>query len=173
VTTPLVLGWAQVEALVERLAGVLEREAAPDRLIVVARGGLVPGGLLAGRLDVPCVEAVQVQGYDGKTRRPLPAVVGAVPGRAGPSGDPARTLLFDELVESGATLRLLSAHLPLARRAVLLVKATLGGGAGGVPGYVHLPGPSGAVDGFGFLAADVVAPERWVTFPWSPASERG
>jgi hypothetical protein len=99
-------------------------------------------------------------------------VVGAVPAHAGPSGDPTRTLLFDELVESGATLRLLAAHLPHARRAVLLVKAVLAGGAGGVPGHVHLPGPAGSGDGLGVLAADVVAPERWVVFPWSPAAER-
>lgn len=173
-TAPLVLNWAEVEALVERLAGLIEREARPppDRLVVVARGGLVPGGLLAGRLDVPHVDVVQVKGYDARAQRAGAVVVGAVPARAGPSGDPTRTVVFDELVESGATLRLLCALLPEAHRAVLLVKGTLAGAAGPLPCRVSLPALASAAGGAGVLVADVVTVERWVLFPWSPRSER-
>jgi hypoxanthine phosphoribosyltransferase len=159
-----------VEALVERLASVLERGDPPDRLVVVARGGLVPGGLLAGRLDVACVEVVRVRAYDGRARRHRPEVLGPVPAAAGPSGDPTRTLVFDELVESGATLGAVAAHLPLARRAVLLVKGAPG--AGTPPGLVEVPALASCPGGARACVADVVPADRWVVFPWTPARER-
>lgn len=165
-----------IERLCRALARALRGAAVPgggfDRIIAVARGGLVPAGLLAGLLEVRRVQAVQVAAYDGRAARRRARWVGRPPGPAGPSGDPRRTLVVDELVDSGATLRLLAERWPEAVRAVLLVKGPLAPGGGRAPGRVRPAvldplGPQGAV-----FAGACVDARRWITFPWTPATER-
>lgn len=170
----LVLSSADVERLTRTLAAALAQAGVePDRLLVVARGGLVPGGLLAGLLDVACVETVQVSAYEGRVRLPAPRLRGSgLLSAAGPSGDPGRTLIVDELVESGSTLRLLARELPQAGRAVLLVKGGLLPGSPAPPGLVRPLSLSDLPQGGALFAADALPGDRWVVFPWSPAHER-
>lgn len=167
------LSAADVERLTRRLArAVLASGPRPDRLVIVARGGLVVGGLLAGLLDVGRVESVQLSAYAGRRRLRAPRLLGRAPAPAGPSGRPERTLVVDELVESGGTLRRLAALLPRARRAVLLVKGPLAPGSPRAPGRV-LPAALRDLPGGGpVLAAATVPAARWVLFPWSPPAER-
>jgi len=172
---PLVLSWERVEALVERLALALapvHRATGFERIVAVARGGLAPAALLAARLEVAHVESVQVRAYDDRAARAAPVLAGPAPAPVGVSGDPARTLVVDELIESGGTLALLERLLPGAPRAVLLVKGELALGSSRAPGCVHVAALAARGLGTAIWAAEHVASDRWVLFPWSPASER-
>jgi xanthine phosphoribosyltransferase len=160
------VGWDEID----RLADVLARAAcadgaAYDRVVAVARGGLVPGALLAARLGVRRVEAVQVRHYDDAERRAQPLVVGEPPRRTSASGE-ARTLVVDDVLETGATLRVLAALLPGAAFAVLVVKAPGARVRADGAVVVDVP-PGGAVVG-----ARAAPSDRWVVFPWSGARER-
>ncbi|MFM8979031.1 MAG: phosphoribosyltransferase family protein [Planctomycetia bacterium] len=170
------VGWDEIEALAATLAAVAQACAPPggyDRVVAVARGGLVPAALLAGRLDVARVEGVQVRAYAGRQGGTQAQWVGPPPAVAGPSGEPARTLVVDELVEGGATLACVGAALPLAKLAVLLVKGSLCAGSAPAPGAVRVA----ALEARGVcrpvLAATCTDAGAWLVFPWTPPAERG
>ena len=172
-TASNVIGWDDVEActrlLAERLPAACGVEAF-DRILAVARGGLVPAGLLAGRLGVKRVESVQVRFYDGDLRLVAPTLLGGVPPPSGPGGDPRRTLLIDELVDSGGTMRYLGALFPAAQRATLLARAT-----GAVPpsrhGLIPWGGAGDDAAPHPVWVARAIPTERWILFPWSSAED--
>ena len=177
----------EVERLTARLAanlaGCIGGEAGHpcfDRVIGIARGGLIPAALLATLLDVKCVETIQVCLYEGSRRLPEPRVTGLRPAPAGPSGDPRRTILVDEILDSGSTLTLLRGLYPEACMAVLLGRhaADRGRKRGGLIAYPlpafregH-PVDSKAEPAAVVWVAESVAGSEWVLFPWSPAEDR-
>ena len=162
---------------IERLAGVLAKALSDglppfDRVVAVARGGLVAAALVAGRLEIDRVESVQVRHYDAGLRLERPSLLGPAPAAAGPGGDPTRTLIVDEVLESGGTMRLLQGLLPQATCAVLLAKRDP---STGIPTSRRIPAfASGLVGELGraVLAAGVARPDCWLVFPWSGARER-
>jgi xanthine phosphoribosyltransferase len=166
------IAWPEVERLAGVLAAALAEGLPPfDRVVAVARGGLVAAALVAGRLEIERVESVQVRHYDDGRRLPGPRLIGAAPAPSGPGGDPTRTLVVDEILESGATMRLLQGLLPAATCGVLLAKRDPSSGtltARGLPAFA--PSPGGA--GQSVFAAGVARPDRWLLFPWSGARER-
>jgi xanthine phosphoribosyltransferase len=142
----VVVTWEDVERRVRTLVAALSDEGVPfERVLAVARGGLVPAALVAAALGVRRVEAVQVRHYDGDRRLDAPVVVD-VP----TPSDGARTLVVDDVFETGRTIELLRERLPEATYAVLYAKAD----AGSVWVGARLPA------------------DRWIVFPWSGADER-
>ncbi len=166
--------WQDVDAWSRDLAARLPAVcgvAAFDRVVGIARGGLVPAVLVATHLGVKRIESVQVRLYDGGTKLPQPTLIGAAPSRAGPSGDGNRTLLVDEIVDSGETLRFLAGLYPEAHRAALVMRET----QQALPqrfGLGWRPDDASAADGQGVWVASRLATDRWVIFPWSPAEDR-
>ncbi len=61
--TKRVLDWPEIQVLVGRLAARLPRDF--DALLIITRGGLVPGGLLSEELDIRNVLVAAVQFYTG------------------------------------------------------------------------------------------------------------
>jgi xanthine phosphoribosyltransferase len=169
------LGWADVE----RLAGVLAAQVAGaagvqgfDRVLGVARGGLVPAVLLACHLGVKQLESVQVRLYDGARRLPAPRLLGPAPASAGPSGDPARTLVVDEIFDSGATMSHLHRLLPRATLCALVARHAPDRPVrthGDLRGYACAADPTGATI---VWAVEAIETDAWILFPWSPPEDR-
>ena len=61
--TKRVLDWPEIQVLVAQLAARLPRDF--DALLIITRGGLVPGGLLSEELDIRNVLVAAVQFYSG------------------------------------------------------------------------------------------------------------
>jgi xanthine phosphoribosyltransferase len=166
------LSWTDVERLSGELARHLPAASGCpsfDRVVGVARGGLVPAVLVAGLLDVKAFESVQVLFYDGATRLDRPRRIGRAPAAAGPGGDPARTLVVDEILDTGRTMAFVREMLPAATYATLVARRSdpplaqhAGLTAHGVGGEPGLRVWAGAV-------LDTAA---WILFPWSPAEDR-
>lgn len=165
------LTWQDVERLAEALAEHVQAAAgvAPfDRVVGIARGGLIPAALLAALLDVKRVETFQMQFYEGSSRSDVPRRVGAAPLRVGPSGDPARTLVVDEIMDSGETMRCVRELLPGATLAVLVARNA------GTPVETTSGLSAFALDeeqGRVWTAA-VLKTDAWILFPWSPDEDR-
>jgi uncharacterized protein len=96
----LVLTWEDLDALVARLAVLVGRDY--DVVLAITRGGLVPAGMLAYRLDLREILVAGAELYlpDGGTHeRPR---IGHVPDAALLRG--RRVLVVDEVWETGATM---------------------------------------------------------------------
>ncbi len=168
------LDWDDVSRLAARLASSISAATGVqsfDRIIGVARGGLVPAVLVASQLGVKRVETVQVRLYDGAVRLDAPRVVGVLPAPAGPSGDPTRTLVVDEILDSGATLRFLQTSLPEARYGALVARQASEGAATDTGLLRCTLAPEEGPPPRPVWVATGIVTEAWVLFPWSPPED--
>lgn len=135
----LSLDWDRLHRDCCLLAGRLRDRGPFAAIVAVTRGGLVPAAILARELDIRRVETVCVSSYDGRTLTE-PRVV------RGLAGDGAGWLVVDDLVDSGATARVVRDMLPRAHYATIYAK------------------PEGRALVDTFVAE--MDQQVWVVFPW-------
>lgn len=99
----LVLSWEDIVSLSERLAERLAR-AHWDRLLLVARGGLIPGALVAQHLGERHLMLAAVASYAGEQRGERLEVLGFPPPEAIRG---LRIAIIDDVWDSGRTAVLL------------------------------------------------------------------
>lgn len=139
------VSWEQfhrdARALAWRLAG-----AGPFQAVVaVTRGGLVPAAVVARELGIRVIETVCVASYDYDKQgqiQVLKSVGGAVLGENGGKG----VLIVDDLVDTGATARVVRELLPKAHFAAVYAK----------------PAGRPLVDTF----VTEVSQDTWIYLPW-------
>ena len=119
-------------------------------ILVVLRGGAVPGAILAEALGVRDVRSVRAESYGDKRRMELwwPSVESLTRLANSPNRG-AGVLVLDDLVDTGATMRYVAEELPQA------VLAAVYGKPQGMS-VVH-------------AVARPVAQKTWVKFPWEVA----
>ena len=115
-------------------------EAGPfEGIVAVTRGGLVPAAIVARELEIRLVDTVCVSSYDHKER-------GEVKILKSPDGDGGNWLIVDDLVDTGATARVVREMLPQAHFATIYAK----------------PAGKPFVDTF----VTEVSQDTWILFPW-------
>ena len=119
-------------------------------VVAITRGGLIPGAIIARELDVRLVETVSIVTYAAGSSGTLveeekraPPVVIKPPASA---GDGTGFLIVDDLVDTGATARVVRALLPRAHFAAVYAK----------------PAGRDTVDSF----VTEVSQDTWILFPW-------
>jgi xanthine phosphoribosyltransferase len=110
-------------------------------IVAISRGGLIPAAIIARELDLRLVESVCIVTYEDETRGE--PVVTKPPAAA---GDGTGFLIVDDLVDSGATGRVVRALLPKAHFASVYAK----------------PAGRPVVDSF----ITEVSQDTWILFPW-------
>jgi xanthine phosphoribosyltransferase len=129
-------------ALAWRLSGVGPFEA----IVTVTRGGLVPAAIVARELGIRLIETICVASYhDYKTQGGLQVLKGVSPDVA-KLGDGAGVLVIDDLVDTGATARIVREILARAHFATVYAK----------------PLGRSMVDTF----ITEVSQDTWIYFPW-------
>lgn len=108
-------------------------------IVAVTRGGLVPAAIVARELDIRLVDTICVSSYDHQSQRP-PDILKSVEGKG------AGWLVIDDLVDTGATARLVRDMLPDAHFACVYAK----------------PAGRPLVDTF----ITEVSQDTWIFFPW-------
>jgi len=137
------IDWASLHRDVALLAQNLEGHGPFQRIIAIARGGLVPAALLSRLLNLHLVDTVCISSYDDKLQREgEPHLLKGIEAKDGGAG----WLVVDDLADSGNTLKLVRALLPKAHIATVYAK------------------PKGApmVD----TVAVTVDQSVWLVFPW-------
>ena len=135
-------------AVREACTQVVDDGYAPQIVLAVARGGLLPAGAVAYALDVKNVFTLNVEFYTGVDQRlPVPIVLPPVLSADDLAG--ARVLVVDDVADTGETLRLVldfcAGHVAEVRSLVLYAK------------------PRSVVDPeYVWRRTD-----RWIDFPWS------
>jgi len=129
-------------ALAWRLNG-----AGPFRAIVtVTRGGLVPAAIVARELDVRLIETICVASYDHTKQGELRVLKGVADEIMRMNGDGQDVLIVDDLVDTGATAKVVRDLLPRAHFATVYAK----------------PMGRPLVDTF----VTEVSQDTWIFFPW-------
>jgi xanthine phosphoribosyltransferase len=137
----LTIDWLTFHRDVTLLADALRPLGPFERIVAIARGGLVPAALLARMLDQRFVDTVCLSSYDDKVQRTdEPLLLKSI------EGDGAGWLVVDDLADSGRTLKMVRRMLPKAHIATVYAK------------------PEGApqVD----TLAVAVEQSIWLVFPW-------
>ncbi|MDO8608344.1 MAG: xanthine phosphoribosyltransferase [Phaeospirillum sp.] len=138
-SSTLALSWDDIHRDARALARLLGKAGPFLGIIAVARGGLVPAAVLARELNLRHVDTVCIASYGDGTRQQM-AVLKRV------EGSGAGWLVIDDLVDTGATARVVRSMLPAAHYATLYAK----------------PAGRPLVDSF----VSEVAQDVWLIFPW-------
>lgn len=147
-----ILSWSEVEAdsdiLVEKICA---DNYAPEVLVGIARGGLVPLALLAKQFPDAKVLTISAKSYDGERQGEVE--VGGIPDI---DLSDKKVLLVDEIVDHGSTLRKVSEALTAKYQIGTLKTAVL------VMNTVRCKFPPS------YAAREV---EDWVIFPWDKTEQ--
>ncbi len=138
--------WDQFHRDSRALAWRLQGMGPFDAVIAIARGGLVPATIVARELNIRTIESVSVKSYDHQNQgevRVLKAISPELIGKANAGG---RMLIVDDLVDTGATARIVRDMLPGAHFATVYAK----------------PKGREMVDTF----ITEVSQDTWIFFPW-------
>lgn len=138
----LSLSWQDMHRDARALAALLRHKGAFDGIVAIARGGLVPAAILARELDIKLVETVCISSYDHRSQGDMEILKTL-------AEDGKRWLVVDDLVDSGATAKVVRAMLPGCHYATLYAKPD---GADLADSYVR------------HLEQHV-----WLVFPWEAA----
>jgi xanthine phosphoribosyltransferase len=139
------IDWPDLHRDVALLAELLAGAGPFHRIVAIARGGLVPAGLLSRIMDLHVVDTVCISSYDDKLQREGdPVLLKGIESEVDDGG--AGWLVVDDLADSGNTLRMVRDMLPKAHIATVYAK------------------PKGApmVD----TVAVTVEQSVWLVFPW-------
>jgi xanthine phosphoribosyltransferase len=128
------------------LPGACPRRARSARWWRLTRGGLVPAAIVARELGIRVIETVCVASYEYDRQGEIQVLKGIGADVAGTEGG-AGVLIVDDLVDTGATARVVREMLPKAHFATV---------------YAKPEGPSDIVDTF----ITEVSQDTWIFFPW-------
>jgi xanthine phosphoribosyltransferase len=158
------VSWDQLHRDARALAWRLMDKRPFAGIVAITRGGLIPAAIIARELDVRLVETVSIVSYAAGSRGTLieeeksgPPMVIKPPTAA---GEGAGFLIVDDLVDTGATARVVRGLLPRAHFAAVYAK----------------PAGREMVDTF----ITEVSQDTWMLFPWdtepqfiAPLARRG
>ena len=143
------VSWDQFHRDARALAWRLNAAGPFTAIVCITRGGLVPAAIVARELGVRVIETVCIVSYDDEKRQGELQVLKGVAEQVAKLGDGAGILVIDDLVDTGATARLVRDMLPGAHFATVYAKPL------GRP----------LVDTF----ITEVSQDTWIYFPWDTA----
>lgn len=100
---PRLLTWAESISAVESLADMIPPAANVDAVLAISRTGIVPGTIIAERLQIPRLCTIEIRRFDREEPGRVPEV-GIPPHDDGILG--RRVLIVDDLWATGASARL-------------------------------------------------------------------
>jgi len=139
------VSWEQFHRDARALAWRLSGEGPFEAVVAVTRGGLVPAAIVARELGIRVIETVCVASYDYDKQGVINVLKSVGEAVAGSEGG-ARVLIVDDLVDTGATARVVREMLPNAHFASVYAK----------------PAGRPMVDTF----VTEVSQDTWIYLPW-------
>ena len=140
------VSWDQFHRDCRALAWRLNGEGPFRAMVCVTRGGLVAAAIVARELNIRVIETVCISSYDGENRPGALKVLKSITEGVVGAGEGDDVLVIDDLVDTGATARLVRDMLPKAHFATVYAK----------------PEGRPLVDTF----VTEVSQDTWIYFPW-------
>ena len=141
VMNKIYISWEDLQKDTKELCEKIKARGEYNKIVAVSRGGLIPAGIASYELDLRNVETINILTYDGEIQRNssdielLENIVNV----------DEKTIIIDDLSDTGNTCNILRKIYPKAMFAVVYVK------------------PQGKT------SADIYGKEvedRWIVFPW-------
>jgi len=140
------VSWDQFHRDARALAWRLAASGPFEAIVAITRGGLVPAAIIARELNLRVIETVCIASYhDYKNQGGLQLMKAIAPSLL-EQGESAKILVVDDLVDTGATVKLVREMLPQAHYATVYAK----------------PQGRPMVDTF----ITEVSQDTWIYFPW-------
>jgi xanthine phosphoribosyltransferase len=140
------VSWDQFHRDARALAWRLAASGPFEAIVAVTRGGLVPAAIIARELELRIIETVCIASYHDYKNQGGLQVLKTIAAEVSKSGGGARILVVDDLVDTGATAKVVREMLPKAHFATVYAKPL------GRP----------LVDTF----VTEVSQDTWIYFPW-------
>ena len=137
----VVISWEDFHRHTKALAQKIKASGEYNKIIAISRGGLVPAGIISYELDIRDTQAINISSYDGTCQRHDRDVII----KADVNNVDEKTLIVDDLSDTGKTYELVRHLFPKAKLAAVYVKPT------------------------GINAVDIYGeeiPDKWLVFPW-------
>lgn len=115
------VSWDQFHRDARALAWRLHGEGPFSAVVAITRGGLVPAAVVARELGIRVIETVCIASYDYEKQGELQVLKQVGESIAGTDGG-RHVLIVDDLVDTGATARVVRAMLPHAHFATVYAK---------------------------------------------------
>jgi xanthine phosphoribosyltransferase len=140
------VSWEQFHRDARALAWRLSGAGHFTAIVAITRGGLVPAAIVARELDLRIVETICVASYEHQTKQDELRLLKPISPEIVKLGEDGGVLIVDDLVDTGATAKVVRALLPKAHFATVYAKPL------GRP----------MVDTF----ITEVSQDTWIHFPW-------
>jgi xanthine phosphoribosyltransferase len=138
--------WDQFHRDSRALAWRLSAEGPFEACVAITRGGLVPAAIVARELNIRTVDCVAVKSYDHQNQGKIMVLKPIAPEIIDAAKAGKKVLIVDDLVDTGATARVVRDMLPGAHFATVYAK----------------PKGRDMVDTF----ITEVSQDTWIFFPW-------
>ncbi len=138
--------WDQFHRDSRALAWRLTGEGPFEACVAITRGGLVPAAIVARELNIRTVDCVAVKSYDHQNQGSIRVLKPVDPSIIEAAKAGKKILIVDDLVDTGATARIVREMLPGAHFATVYAK----------------PKGRDMVDTF----ITEVSQDTWIFFPW-------
>lgn len=138
--------WDQFHRDSRALAWRLSAMGPFDSVVAITRGGLVPAAIVARELNIRVVDCVAVKSYEHQSQGGIEVLKPISEEITKSNGDGKKVLIVDDLVDTGATARVVREMLPGAHFATVYAK----------------PKGREMVDTF----VTEVSQDTWIYFPW-------
>ncbi len=139
------VSWDQFHRDSRALAWRLTNVGSFDAIVAIARGGLVPAAIVARELNIRIVDCVAVKSYAHKDQGKI-EILKHISSDVLELDKKGKVLIIDDLVDTGATARIVREILPNAHFATVYAK----------------PLGNDMVDTF----ITEVSQDTWIYFPW-------
>jgi xanthine phosphoribosyltransferase len=140
------VSWDQFHRDSRALAWRLNGEGPFEACVAITRGGLVPAAIVARELNIRTVDCVAVKSYDHQSQGQIKVLKPIDPQILEKAKAGKKVLIVDDLVDTGATARVVRDMLPGAHFATVYAK----------------PKGREMVDTF----ITEVSQDTWIFFPW-------
>ena len=140
------VSWDQFHRDSRALAWRLNGEGPFEACVAITRGGLVPAAIVARELNIRTVDCVAVKSYDHQNQGGIKVLKPIAPEILAKAKEGKKILIVDDLVDTGATARVVRDMLPGAHFATVYAK----------------PKGREMVDTF----VTEVSQDTWIFFPW-------
>lgn len=142
-TTKLYIKWDEFHQHAKDLCQKIKASGEYNKIIAISRGGLIPAGIIAYELDIRNSQAINISSYDNSYDRRDDKDIEISCNLAGEVDE--KTLIVDDLSDSGRTFKILREIYPRARYVTIYTKEQ------GAP----------MVDIY-----EKKLPDQWIVFPW-------